>query len=45
MKINEKINNENVQYHTNREVAKLSALPSCKIDKCNCRAKNDFMLM
>ena len=33
MKIDDKIRGEKMQYHINREVAKISALSSGKIDK------------
>ena len=33
MKIDQKIRDEKLQYDINREAAKISALPLCKIDK------------
>ena len=34
IKVNPKIMDEKIQYDINREAAKISALSSCKIDKC-----------
>ena len=35
MTIDDKIGDEKLQYDINREAAKISALSSCKIDKCD----------